>query len=165
MRENAPYDFNPVACSVLAELRGRSEAFGRVEPSHYVFAAFTPRFTFSGKRVVGYTVTAWDPTGHVKSWHTAWRTLTKKAGLESFRFHDLRHCAITQLAENGQPDSVIMAVAERVSKRMLERYSHVRMEAKRNAIEGLAESSKTAGYDTNRDTNTASLENTPRLSY
>ena len=36
---------------------------------------------------------------------------------------------------------------------MLERYSHVRMEAKRKALEVLALSSKTAGYDTNRDTN------------
>ena len=36
---------------------------------------------------------------------------------------------------------------------MLSRYSHVRMEAKRTAMEALAVSTKTAGYDTNRDTN------------
>jgi integrase len=152
---------NPVACSVLAQLRGRSEAFGSVEPSHYVFAAFVPKFTFSGKRIVAYTVSAWDPTRHVKSWRSAWRTLTKRACLPGFRFHDLRHCAITQLAENGQPDSVIMAIAGHVSKRMLERYSHVRMEAKRTAMEALATSTKTAGYDTNRDTKSAPLNTRP----
>ena len=43
--------------------------------------------------------------------------------------------------------------AKRISRRMLERYSHVRMEAKRTALEVLAVSSKTAGYDTSRDTN------------
>uniref|UniRef100_E6PY80 Uncharacterized protein n=1 Tax=mine drainage metagenome TaxID=410659 RepID=E6PY80_9ZZZZ len=41
----------------------------------------------------------------------------------------------------------------RVSRKMLERYSHVRMEAKRTAMETLANSSKVAGYDTNHDTN------------
>jgi hypothetical protein len=49
-----------------------------------------------------------------------------------------------------------MAIAGHVSRRMLERYSHVRMEAKRNAMEALAVSTKTAGYDTNHDTNAVS---------
>ena len=141
-----------VAASALGRLRRRAEGFGPVEPSHYVFAAFVPKFTFSGKKVIDYNVTAFDPTKHLKSWRTAWRTLTKKAGLTGFRFHDLRHCAITQLAENGTSDSTIMAIAGHVSRRMLERYSHVRMEAKRTAMEALAVSTKTAGYDTNHDT-------------
>jgi len=142
-----------VATSALVRLRRRAEGFGAVEPLHYIFAAFVPKFTFSGKRVVGYNVTGFDPKRHVKSWRAAWRTLTKKAGLPGFRFHDLRHCAITQLAENGTSDSTIMAIAGHVSRRMLERYSHVRMEAKRNAMESLAVSTRTAGYDTNHDTN------------
>jgi len=73
--------------------------------------------------------------------------------LAGFRFHDLRHCAITQLAANGTSDSTIMAIAGHVSRRMLERYSHGRMEAKRNAMEALATSTKSAGYDTTHDTN------------
>jgi integrase len=150
-----------VAISALGRLRRRAEGFGTVEPSHYVFAAFVPKFTFSGKRVVDYNVTGFDPTRHVKSWRTAWRTLTKKAGLPGFRFHDLRHCAITQLAEGGTSDSTIMAIAGHVSRRMLERYSHVRMEAKRNAMEALATSTKTAGYDTSHDTNVASTSTRP----
>ena len=142
-----------VAASALARLRTRAESFGSVDPAHYVFAAFVPKFTFSGKKVVDYNVTGFDPTKHVNSWRTAWRTLTKKAGLPGFRFHDLRHCAITSLAESGAADSTIMAIAGHVSRKMLERYSHVRMEAKRTAMEALANSSKMAGYDTNHDTN------------
>lgn len=72
-----------VALSALARLRRRAESFGPVEPSHYIFAAFVPKFTFSGKRVIGYNVTAFDPTTHVKSWRSAWRTLTKKAGFRA----------------------------------------------------------------------------------
>jgi len=150
-----------VAISALARLRRRAEGFGTVEPSHYVFAAFVPKFTFSGKRVVDYNVTGFDPARHVKSWRTAWRTLTKKAGLPGFRFHDLRHCAITQLAEGGTSDSTIMAIAGHVSRRMLERYSHVRMEAKRTAMEALAVSTKTAGYDTNHDTKGSAANTRP----
>ncbi|MGB9071751.1 MAG: site-specific integrase [Terriglobales bacterium] len=150
-----------VAASALARLRRRAEGFGKVEPSHYVFAAFVPKFTFSGKRVIDYNVTAFDPTRHLNSWRSAWRTLTKKAGLPGFRFHDLRHCAITQLAENGASDSTIMAIAGHVSRRMLERYSHVRMEAKRTALEVLAVSTKRAGYDTTHDTNPAAVTTRP----
>lgn len=146
-----------VACSALARLRVRAESFGPVEPAHYVFAAFTPKFTFSGKTVTDYNVTGFDPTRHLNSWRSAWRTLTKKAGLPGFRFHDLRHCAITTLAESGASDSTIMAIAGHVSRRMLERYSHVRMEAKRSALETLAKSTGLAGYDTNHDTNSPSV--------
>jgi integrase len=141
-----------VAASALGRLRGRAEKFGPVEPEHYVFAAFVPKFTFSGKKIIDYKVTEFDPTRHLKSWRSAWRTLTKKSGLPGFRFHDLRHCAITQLAEGGASDSTIMAIAGHVSRRMLERYSHVRMEAKRKAVEALGSSTKTAGYDTKNDT-------------
>ena len=114
---------------------------------------FVPKFKFSGKRVIGYNMTAFDPTRHVKSLRSAWRTLTRKAGLPGFRFHDLRHCAITQLAENGTSDSTIMAIAGHLSRRMLERYSHVRMEAKRKAMEALAASTRMVSYDTSHDTN------------
>ena len=56
------------------------------------------------------------------------------------------------VAESGAADSTIMAIAGHVSRKMLERYSHVRMEAKRTAMEALTKSSKMGGYDTNHDT-------------
>jgi integrase len=120
-----------VACSALARLRARAESFGSVEPAHYVFAAYGTRMTFNCTKIVGSKMVGFDPTKHVNSWRSAWRTLTKKAGLPGFRFHDLRDCAITSLAESGASDSTIMAIAGHVSHRMLELYSHVRMEAKR----------------------------------
>ena len=66
--------------------------------------------------------------------------------MPGFRFHDLRHTAITDLAENGAADLTIMGIAGHISPRMLERYSHARMKAKRKAIEALALSTKAAGY-------------------
>jgi integrase len=70
-------------------------------------------------------------------WKTAWRRALRQAGL-SFRWHDTRHTFVSRLAENPHvSESTIMGMAGHVSKRMLERYSHVRMEAKRAAISAL----------------------------
>ncbi len=44
-----------------------------------------------------------------------------------------------------------MAIAGHVSRRMLERYSHIRLEAKRNALEALSHKNK-EGYGTNSGT-------------
>ena len=44
---------------------------------------------------------------------------------------------ITDLAESGAGDQTIMDIAGHVSKSMLKHYSHIRMEAKRNALESL----------------------------
>jgi len=73
----------------------------------------------------------------MQSWRTAWRALTVEAGLPGLRFHDLRHHAITKFAEAGVPDHTLMAIAGHVSREMLEHYSHIRMEAKRDAVAAL----------------------------
>ena len=65
----------------------------------------------------------------------AWRRAA--APFRGFRFHDLRHQAITEMAEAGASDTTLMAVAGHMSRRMLERYNHVRMAAKRTALDKL----------------------------
>jgi Phage integrase family len=73
----------------------------------------------------------------MKGWRSAWRSLTKAAGLKGLRFHDLRHQAITELCESGLSDMTIMGIAGHVSKEMLQHYSHIRLQAKRQAVECL----------------------------
>jgi len=54
------------------------------------------------------------------------------------RPHDLRHHAITKLAESSEAsEQTIMSIAGHVSREMLEHYSHIRQEAKRRAVETL----------------------------
>ena len=115
---------NDDAMAALARLRERAEALGCAEPEHYVFPACEH----------GHI----DPTRHQKTWRTAWRNLTKAAGLKGYRFHDLRHQAITELAEAGAPDATLMAIAGHLSRHMLEHYSHVRMQTKRKAVAKLS---------------------------
>ncbi len=115
---------NDDAVEALVRLRKRAEALGCADPEHYVFPACEH----------GHI----DPTRHQKSWRSAWRNLRKAAGLDRFRFHDLRVTAITELAKAGAPDATLMAIAGHMSRRMLEHYSHVRMKAKREAVEKLS---------------------------
>jgi hypothetical protein len=68
---------------------------------------------------------------------TAWRALCDAAGLQGLRFHDLRHTAITELAEMGVADHVLESITGHLSRRMLEHYSHIRIDAKRQALDAL----------------------------
>jgi integrase len=68
---------------------------------------------------------------------TAWSKVRQKAGVKG-RWHDNRHTLVTELAESGAGDEVIMSIAGHVSRAMLSRYSHVRMEAKRSALDEIA---------------------------
>ncbi len=156
-------------CAVLSLYR-RSKKLGDVLPDHYVF--------FSCEH--GHV----DPKAPQKGWRTAWRNLTRavtcpkcgllqspndkcaakkcgehikdvKSPIKGLRFHDLRHHAITELAESQTSDSTIMAIAGHVSQKMLAHYSHVRLQAKRSALDALSisrpepkEKDETAGHVT-----------------
>jgi hypothetical protein len=112
----------------------------------------------------------------MSGWHTAWRNLTQviqcpvcgqkqkptavcasteckvtgpSAGL---RFHDLRHHATTELAEGQASEQTIRSIAGHVSTKTLEHCSHIRLDAKRTALDALA-SKGTDGYGTNNGTN------------
>jgi len=84
-----------------------------------------------------------DPARPIKSWRTAWRRVLHDVGL-SIRFHDLRHACITKLAESQASEQTIMAIAGHLSRTMLEHYSHIRMAAKRAALESIVKN-QTAG--------------------
>jgi integrase len=86
--------------------------------------------------------------------------------LAGLRFHDSRHQAITELAESQASDQTIMAIAGHVSRQMLERYSHVRLDAKRRVRDAIAardaqaaeQASDANGYVTKNVTNQARRE-------
>ena len=72
----------------------------------------------------------------IKSWRSAWRAALKRAGLQ-LRFHDLRHTCITKLSEAQASEQTLMAIAGHLSRKMMEHYSHIRMEAKRTALDAI----------------------------
>lgn len=96
------------------------ERFGEPQQAWYVFpgGGRTPK----------------DPTVASTTLKTAWTTVRRDAKVTG-RWHDNRHTLITELAEGGAGDGTIMEIAGHVSSQMLARYSHIRMEAKRSALE------------------------------
>jgi len=54
-----------------------------------------------------------------------WEAALKKAGIEDFRFHDLRHSAASYLAMNGASLAEIAEVLGHKTLQMVKRYSHL----------------------------------------
>jgi integrase len=98
------------------------EKFGEPRPEHYLFPW--------GKPVPS------DPTRHATDITWGWDQLRAAAGV-SCRLHDLRHTFATRLAENGVSESTMLALMGHMSRAMLERYSHIRIAAKRDAVAGI----------------------------
>jgi integrase len=117
----------PLNETALAALQAHAawyvKRFGACRPEWFVFAFGTPLPK--------------DPTRPITSFKTAWIKVRKNAGVKG-RWHDNRHTLVTELAESGAGDEVIMSIAGHVSRAMLSRYSHVRMEAKRRALDEIA---------------------------
>jgi integrase len=78
-----------------------------------------------------------DPSLPAGEWKKAWSDALRAAGLR-YRLHDCRHSFVTRLAENpAVSEEAIRALAGHVSRKMLERYSHIRLAAKQAAIRSL----------------------------
>jgi integrase len=99
-----------------------TETFGEPLADHYLFPW--------GKPVPS------DPTRRTTDITYGWDQLRTDTGV-SCRLHDLRHTFATRLAENGVPESTMLALMGHMSRAMLERYSHIRMAAKRVAVAGI----------------------------
>ncbi len=96
---------------------------GKLHPDWYVFP-LSNRLTFK------------DPTKPVTSLKSAWETTRTSANVDC-RLHDLRHSFCTKLAEAGVPESTMLDIMGHVSTAMLRRYSHIRAQARRDAIDAL----------------------------
>ena len=65
------------------------------------------------------------------------------------RFHDLRHTCLTKLAESQASEHTLMAIADHVSRKMIEHYPHIRIEAKRAALDAIAKPVSESGVAQN----------------
>jgi integrase len=81
--------------------------------------------------------------------------MVREAGIGPLRFHDLRHTAITDLATDQNSDETIMSLAGHVDRRMMSHYSHIRRDARREAVQGLTKRNPRPVWDTVQSTSTA----------
>jgi integrase len=123
----------PLNASAFEALVHWASRFPSAKPSDYVFPWCEHR--------------QFDPARPTKGWRTAWRHALKRAGFHC-RFHDLRVTCITKLAESQASDMTIMAIAGHVSRKMLEHYSRIRTDAKRAALDAIAQGPEQAIFGT-----------------
>jgi integrase len=145
---------NGDAMAALTRLLERARALGSSEPGHYIFPA-CEHVTIDPTRPQKSWRTAWRKlvrqAARLSGRDAARDALASGCGLRAaiaawkrtvepfrgLRFHDLRHQAITEMAEAGVSDATLMAISGHMSRRMLEHYSHVRMAAKRTVLDKL----------------------------
>jgi integrase len=66
---------------------------------------------------------------------TAFKKACRQAGILDFRFHDLRHCAVTNLRKAGVSDSVIMSISGHKTHAVFRKYDRVDREDRLAALE------------------------------
>jgi integrase len=106
------------------QLVARANSLGAIGPQHYLFPFRIVRNYFEPTK-------AMSNSGIKKPWEL----LRVAAGVPWLRIHDLRHTAITRLAESGTPIPVIMSMAGHMSRRMLQHYTQISEHAQRAAIQ------------------------------
>jgi integrase len=125
---------NSICKEALHALRAKAFVINNAQADHFLFPSQK-----KGKI---------DATRPAKGWRSAWRSIRHKAArdnedqviypnLEHVRFHDLRHTAVTVMAEAGLPDQTIMAQVGHISPEMMRHYSHIRRQALNSAAAAL----------------------------
>jgi hypothetical protein len=111
---------SPDIVYALGGLIERARAMGASGPHCYLFPIHV-----SQKR--------YDPLEQMTKWamRKKWNEVRSASGLDWLEPRDLRHCAITRMAEAGANVQMIMSFAGHVSRRMQQHYTAISMTAKR----------------------------------
>ena len=94
-----------------------------------------PVFTYRGKALKGFK--------------HSFDTAREKAGIEDFRFHDLRHTFASRLVQGGVPLYDVMHLTGHKSLEMVQRYAHLAPDFQEEAIAVLDQRPKEAPDDIN----------------
>lgn len=73
----------------------------------------------------------------IKTWKTAWRAALRRAGIEGFRWHDLRHTVGSRLVREGVDISVVQEILGHADIHTTRRYVHHAPGAKKDALSRL----------------------------
>ncbi|MEW6414255.1 MAG: site-specific integrase [Pseudomonadota bacterium] len=77
------------------------------------------------------------------NFNKVWLDIKRSVGCADFRFHDLRHEAVSRFVEAGLSDQEVSAISGHKSMQMLKRYTHLRAEDLVGRLDNLANQSGT----------------------
>jgi integrase len=117
---------NEAALAALGNLIAQAKGRGACEPYHYLIPFRIKTGLF-------------DPTRPASPCflRSAFRSIRRAAGLNWVTPATFRHQAITKLLESGAPDETVRAIAGHGTEKAMKYYSHIRMHAKKAAVDRL----------------------------
>lgn len=117
---------NGTAFAAVQELLVLARERGSCEPQHYLIP-------FRLKKGL------YDPTRPASSCfiRKTFRSIAKASDLPWVTPSTFRHQAITKLLESGAPDETVRAIAGHGTEKAMKYYSHIRIEAKKQAVDRL----------------------------
>jgi integrase len=118
----------------LGRLIGRAKILGSSAPHHYLFPIQEAKGRYDPLRPM-------SDSGLKKRWNA----VRSAANLDWLRPYDLRHTAITRMAEAGTPIQVIMSFAGHMTLRMQQHYTAISLTAKRKWARATWEEAPPAG--------------------
>lgn len=112
------------AAWAFSKIVERAQRLGATSRDHFIFPFRVKRNDF-------------DPTRPMTAWgiRKGFDQVRRSAGVPWLRIHDLRHTAITRLAEGGTALPTIMSMAGHISPRMMQHYTHISLQAQCSAQE------------------------------
>ena len=117
---------NETALAAVLDLLVLARERGSIEPSHYLIAYRMKNGVYVPERPASpYFI------------RTTFRAIGRACSLRWVTPTTFRHQAITKLLESGAPDETVRAIAGHVSQRAMSYYSHIRIEAKKVALDRL----------------------------
>jgi integrase len=122
---------NEIALVAVRDLVAQAKERGSFEPRHYVIPFRVKKGVYDPHRPASpYFIRA------------PFRTIARACGLGWLTPRSFRHQAITKLLESGAPDETVRAIAGHNSEKAMRYYSHIRIEAKRDAVDLLTSAPK-----------------------
>jgi integrase len=120
---------NEIALAAVRDLVAQAKERGSFEPRHYLIPFRIKKGVYDPHRPASpYFIRA------------PFRTIARACGLGWLTPRSFRHQAITKLLESGAPDETVRAIAGHNSEKAIGYYSHIRIEAKKAAVDRLATS-------------------------
>ena len=78
-----------------------------------------------------------NPTGHQKTFKTAWQAALRRAGIPYFRIYDLRSTYATRLSAGGVADEWVRQLLRQGDAQVFKKYSQMKLQMKREALQKL----------------------------
>ena len=78
-----------------------------------------------------------NPTGHQKTFKTAWQATLRRAGIPYFRIYDLRSTYATRLSAGGVADEWVRQLLRQGDAQVFKKYSQMKLQMKREALQKL----------------------------